>query len=479
MTASGIYGFITGFEDDTVWVEIDDDVQIRVNRGFVQGKVDTSGTAAHSLPSTGAKTADASTSAGRPIRAAEARGRATPPRTTNDPSPPVGVAARLRRHHRRPARAQPRLRATRPVLGLDLQGGVSVVLAPDRGAPQRRPARHPRPDPRRAREPRHRRARRPRRGVEHRRRPARREGPARRARRRRRRRHRHAAPGAQPASPTGASTTAYQPCHRASSVPGDDGPRPGPTTTAGGDGRRRRPPPPRDDHAAAPAAGGRRTGVAQRPGRRRRPPSRDAADDDDASPAPTTTAARSPAPPSPRRRPHDRARRPSRRPPCCAARRRPLPRRPGRRRRRARSSSRNSAGVELAQQRGWTVVVGLSPAARRRGTPSPRECYNGAPTCPSRQLAIVLDDVVQSAPTVQRADVHAAASSITGSFKEGEARSLARVLNRGAFPANVEAQTCRHRVADARRGLAAGVDLRRPRRHRPAADRCSCSSTGG
>jgi preprotein translocase subunit YajC len=43
MTASGIYGFITGFEDDRVWIEIDDDVQIRVNRGFLQGKVDTSG----------------------------------------------------------------------------------------------------------------------------------------------------------------------------------------------------------------------------------------------------------------------------------------------------------------------------------------------------------------------------------------------------------------------------------------------------
>jgi preprotein translocase subunit YajC len=41
MTASGIYGFITGFEDDRVWVEIDDDVQIRVNRGFLQGKVST------------------------------------------------------------------------------------------------------------------------------------------------------------------------------------------------------------------------------------------------------------------------------------------------------------------------------------------------------------------------------------------------------------------------------------------------------
>ena len=43
MTGSGIYGFITGFEDDVVWVEIDDDVQIRVNRGFLQGKVPAGG----------------------------------------------------------------------------------------------------------------------------------------------------------------------------------------------------------------------------------------------------------------------------------------------------------------------------------------------------------------------------------------------------------------------------------------------------
>jgi preprotein translocase subunit YajC len=53
MTASGIYGFITGFEDDKVWIEIDDDVQIRVNRGFLQGKVDTSGISAPAAGSNG------------------------------------------------------------------------------------------------------------------------------------------------------------------------------------------------------------------------------------------------------------------------------------------------------------------------------------------------------------------------------------------------------------------------------------------
>jgi preprotein translocase subunit YajC len=39
---SGIYGFITGEEGDRFWIEIDDDVQIRVAKAAVQGKVNTS-----------------------------------------------------------------------------------------------------------------------------------------------------------------------------------------------------------------------------------------------------------------------------------------------------------------------------------------------------------------------------------------------------------------------------------------------------
>jgi preprotein translocase subunit YajC len=41
MTTSGVYGFITGFDGDIVWLEIDDNVQIRIARGAVQRKVDT------------------------------------------------------------------------------------------------------------------------------------------------------------------------------------------------------------------------------------------------------------------------------------------------------------------------------------------------------------------------------------------------------------------------------------------------------
>lgn len=39
VTTSGIYGTITGeYDDKTFWVEIDDDVQIRVARAAIQGR---------------------------------------------------------------------------------------------------------------------------------------------------------------------------------------------------------------------------------------------------------------------------------------------------------------------------------------------------------------------------------------------------------------------------------------------------------
>ncbi len=45
VTTSGMYGFITGFDGDVVWLEIDDNIQIRVARAAIQRKVDTSATA--------------------------------------------------------------------------------------------------------------------------------------------------------------------------------------------------------------------------------------------------------------------------------------------------------------------------------------------------------------------------------------------------------------------------------------------------
>ena len=41
VTTSGIYGFVTGVDGDKFWLEIDDDVQIRIARAAVASKVDT------------------------------------------------------------------------------------------------------------------------------------------------------------------------------------------------------------------------------------------------------------------------------------------------------------------------------------------------------------------------------------------------------------------------------------------------------
>lgn len=41
VTTSGLYGFITGEDDNLFWLEIDDDVQIRVAKAAIQGRVNT------------------------------------------------------------------------------------------------------------------------------------------------------------------------------------------------------------------------------------------------------------------------------------------------------------------------------------------------------------------------------------------------------------------------------------------------------
>lgn len=102
--------------------------------------------------------------------------------------------------------------------------------------------------------------------------------------------------------------------------------------------------------------------------------------------------------------------------------------------------ARGSAGPTLDQTVGWGVSVDLRGDGEATWNAIAAECYNALASCPSRQLAIVLDDVIQSAPQVN-APSFAGAVSITGNFTESEARDLSRVLNRGAFPVGVETQS--------------------------------------
>jgi preprotein translocase subunit YajC len=54
ITTSGVYGFITGEEADLFWLEIDDDVQIRVAKAAIQRKVTTSADKAEAAADTSA-----------------------------------------------------------------------------------------------------------------------------------------------------------------------------------------------------------------------------------------------------------------------------------------------------------------------------------------------------------------------------------------------------------------------------------------
>lgn len=69
------------------------------------------------------------------------------------------------------------------------------------------------------------------------------------------------------------------------------------------------------------------------------------------------------------------------------------------------------------------------------------ECFNRTATCPQGSLAIVLDSRVVSAPAIQQASFERDQITITGSFTESEAKDLALVLRYGSLPVNLEPQT--------------------------------------
>jgi preprotein translocase subunit SecD len=68
------------------------------------------------------------------------------------------------------------------------------------------------------------------------------------------------------------------------------------------------------------------------------------------------------------------------------------------------------------------------------------QCFSQAPTCPTGRLAIVLDSRVVSAPNIQQASFDRDGIQISGSFTERSARDLATVLKYGALPVELERQ---------------------------------------
>jgi preprotein translocase subunit SecD len=122
-----------------------------------------------------------------------------------------------------------------------------------------------------------------------------------------------------------------------------------------------------------------------------------------------------------------------------------------------------SASAELDQAGRWQIALTMRGGAQGidRFNAAAAACNPPGEQCPTGQLAIVLDSVVQSAPAIQQANFDRdgiVISSDQDPFSEGEAKDLALVLRYGSLP--VELQEERFQTISASLGedsLRAGV----------------------
>lgn len=93
-------------------------------------------------------------------------------------------------------------------------------------------------------------------------------------------------------------------------------------------------------------------------------------------------------------------------------------------------------------QGGWAVSVDLRGGALGEDAwdALAKMCFDGGAECPTKQVAIVLDSEVISAPVVQTPDFGGSVQ-ITGDFTESEARDLAKILEFGAVPVRFDTPT--------------------------------------
>ena len=92
------------------------------------------------------------------------------------------------------------------------------------------------------------------------------------------------------------------------------------------------------------------------------------------------------------------------------------------------------------QQNEWVVTVDFTGKGNTDFNKIAATCFNRQPECPTGQLAIVLDGVIQSAPVIREPEFQGSAV-ISGSFTQGEAKDLALVLRYGALPVQLEVLT--------------------------------------
>lgn len=102
----------------------------------------------------------------------------------------------------------------------------------------------------------------------------------------------------------------------------------------------------------------------------------------------------------------------------------------------------NDATAEI-DNGSYIVVVGLRDGAvgADKWNALATKCYNADSTCPTKQLAIVLDGKVISAPVVQTPTFDNGRVQISGSFTQKEASKLAKYLQFGAVPVKFNVPT--------------------------------------
>ncbi len=76
----------------------------------------------------------------------------------------------------------------------------------------------------------------------------------------------------------------------------------------------------------------------------------------------------------------------------------------------------------------WVLALTLTSEAIADFNALAKECFDGAATCPTRQLAIVIDRNVLSAPSINAPEFERDAISISGGFTQAEAEALAARL---------------------------------------------------
>ncbi len=101
------------------------------------------------------------------------------------------------------------------------------------------------------------------------------------------------------------------------------------------------------------------------------------------------------------------------------------------------------SSADAALSEGWVVNASVRGSARGEANAAFNACYNGEAGCPAQEggrgsIAIILDGEVISAPAVNAPDLASDNFTISGDFDQGEAKDLALVLRYGSLPVEFE-----------------------------------------